>query len=90
MKIIYVFNKNFYAAVKAAYLHLKLDFPENLEDTINSYNEEGNFYYLGVDIELNEIYLLHSSKCNYILKNLLRGFSNLYNEEILIIFPQIL
>lgn len=90
MKIVYVFNKNFYAAVKAAYLHLKLDFPASFEDIINSYNEEGNFNYLGVDIESNEIYLLRSSKCNYILKNLLKGFSNLYNEEILIIFPEIL
>ncbi|HZK58195.1 MAG TPA: DUF3189 family protein [Clostridia bacterium] len=90
MKIIYVFNKNSYAAIKAAYLHLKLDFPEDFKDIVNCYSEEGSFYYLGIDIELNEIYLLRSSKCNYILKNLLKGFSNLYNKEILIIYPEIL
>ena len=90
MKIIYVFNKNFYAAIKAAYLHLKLDISGDLKDVIDNYNEEGHFYYLGIDIELNEVYLLHSSKCNYILKNLLEGFSNLYGEEILVIYPDVL
>ena len=88
MKIIYVFNKKFYAAVKAAYLHLELDIPKNFRNIINNYNEEGNFYYLGMDTELNEVYLLHSKKCNHILKNLLKGFSNLYNEETLVIFPK--
>ena len=83
MKIIYVSNKSFYAAVEAAYLHLKSDIPENIT---NVYNEEGNFYYLGVDRELNEIYLLYSSKYNYILKNLLEGFSDLYDEKILTIY----
>lgn len=83
MKIIYVFNKNFYAAVEAAYLHLRLDIPK---DIMNIYNEEGNFYYLGIDTELNEIYLLYSSKYNYILKNLLEGFSDLYGEKILTIY----
>lgn len=86
MKIIYVFNKNSYAAIKAAYLHLKLDISENFRYVVDSYNEEGNFYYLGIDTELNEIYLLYSSKYNYILKNLLWGFSDLYNEEILVIY----
>ena len=86
MKIIYVFNKNSYAAIKAAYLHLKLDISENFRDVVDSYNEEGNFYYLGIDTELNEVYLLYSSKYNYILKNLLGGFSDLYNEEILVIY----
>ncbi len=86
MKIIYVFNKNSYAAIKAAYIHLKLDIPKNFRYIIDNYNEEGNFYYLGIDAELNEVYLLYSSKCNLILKNLLNGFSNLYNEEISIIY----
>ncbi len=83
MKIIYVFNKNFYAAIGAAYLHLRLDIPK---DIMNIYNEEGNFYYLGIDMELNEVYLLYSSKYNYILKNLLEGFSDLYGEKILTIY----
>ena len=86
MKIIYVFNKNSHAAIKAAYLHLKLDIPGNFREIVSSYNEEGNFYYLGIDTELNEIYLLYSSKYNYILKNLLGGFSDLYNEEVLVIY----
>ncbi|MCK9267892.1 MAG: DUF3189 family protein [Alkaliphilus sp.] len=86
MKIIYVFNKNSYAAIKAAYLHLKLDISENFKDIVNIYNEEGNFYYLGIDAELNEIYLLYSRKYNYILKNLLGGFSDLYNEKTLVIY----
>lgn len=86
MKIIYVFNKNSYAAIKAAYVHLKLDISKNFKDIVNNYNEEGNFYYLGTDIELNEVYLLYSSKCNPILKNLLKSFANLYNEEVLLIY----
>ena len=49
MKIIYVFNKNSHAAIKAAYLHLKLDIPGNFREIVSSYNEEGNFYYLGID-----------------------------------------
>ena len=86
MKIIYVFNKNSYAAIEAAYLHLKLDIPENFKEIVSAYNEEGNFYYLGIDAELNEIYLLYSSKYNHILKNLLGGFSDLYDEETLVIY----
>lgn len=88
MKIIYVFNKNSYAAIKAAYLRLKLGIPPNFNGIIDSYKEEGRFYYLGVDMELNEVYLLHSNKCNYILKNLLKGFSNLYGEEVFVIYPE--
>ncbi len=84
MKIIYLYNKNAYAAFKAAYAHLKLRTYEDMTYIKNNYNEEGNFYYLGTDVELNEVYLLYSKKNNYILKNLLQGFSSLYDEEILI------
>lgn len=77
MKIIYLYNKN-------AYAHLKLRTYEDMTYIKNNYNEEGNFYYLGTDVELNEVYLLYSKKNNYILKNLLQGFSSLYDEEILI------
>lgn len=85
MKIIYLYNKNVYAALKAAYTHLKLKIPIEIKNIKHKYNEKGHFYYIGMDIELNEIYLLKSRKNNYILKNLLQGFSNLYDEEILIV-----
>lgn len=84
MKIVYMFNKNPYAAIMAAYVHLKLDFPKDIKYIKNDYRE-GYFYYLGIDKELNEVYLLYSSKNRIILKNLLKGFADLYEEEVLVI-----
>ncbi|GEM_PF-1471970 len=85
MKIIYIYKKNPYAAITAAYVHLKLNIPENLKNIQNNYSKEGYFYYLGLDEGLNEVYLLYISKNSYILKNLLNGFANIYDEEVVII-----
>ncbi len=85
MKIIYIYHKNFYAAIKAAYMHLKLQIPENLKDIKDKYSREGHFYYLGIDGELNEIYLLYSKKNSYMLRNLLNSFASLYSDEVIII-----
>ena len=87
VKIVYIFDKNSYAAAKAAYIHLRLNFSENFKSIIDNCIKKNDFYYLGVDAELNEIYLLYSNKCSFILKNLLQGLSDLYNEKILVICP---
>ncbi len=84
MKIIYI-KKNSYAAAEAAYMHLKSDVSENFRNIVGSCCDEGHFYYLGIDAELNEIYLLYCNKCTIILKNLLESLSDLFNEEILVI-----
>lgn len=85
MKIIYVYNKNFYAAIKAAYMHLKLNIPEDIEHLNKIYNKEGEFFYLGLDENLNEVYLLYSKKNSYILENLLKGLAHMYRDEIKVI-----
>lgn len=82
MKKIYIYKKDPYAAIQAAYGHLKLDLPNNLKEIKNIYNKEGHFYYLGIDEDLNEVYLLYSNKRGAILKNLLNGFAHLYNEDV--------
>ncbi len=85
MKIIYVYKKKSYAAIIAAYVHLKLNTSKQSNNIKHKNNKEGHFLYLGIDQELNEVYLLNSSKPGPILKNLLNGFANLYNEKILVI-----
>jgi len=88
MKIIYVYKKNLYAALIAAYTDLKLEIPQSIEYISDIYNKEGYFYYLGIDEKLNQVYLLYSRKNSYILENLLNGFAHLYDEEIKVINPE--
>lgn len=85
MKIICLCKKDPCAAIIAAYGHLKINgdaIPNQIKD---SHKKEGHFYYLGLDEKLNEVYFLYSSKGNYILENLLKGFAHLYDEEVRII-----
>jgi len=85
MKIIYVYNKKPKLVIMAAYAHLKLDIHENLKYIDIKYRKEGYFCYLGIDEDLNEIYLLYSNKRGPILKNLLNGIAHICNEEVKVI-----
>jgi len=85
MKIIYLYRRNAYAAIMAAYAHLKLNAPKNLDYVRESYRKEGYFFYLGMDEDFNEVYLLYSERKGLILTNLLHGFAALYHQNIKII-----
>ena len=82
MKIIYTTKKDNYAAVKAAYLHLNLTSELNEEDI---YIEPMRFYYLGLDKEDNEIYVVNYYKNKHIYKNIVEGLARLYNQGVLIV-----
>lgn len=82
MKIIYLYRKNAYAAIMAAYAHLKLNIPKDLVHMREGYGQEGYFFYLGMDEDFNEVYLLYSERRGLILTNLLNGFATLYNQHI--------
>jgi len=84
MKIIYLYKKDRYAAIMAAYTHLNFSSMEDFK-FIDQYKKEGYFYYLGMDEEFNEVYLLYSKKRGPILKNLLKGFAHICDEEIKVI-----
>ena len=85
MKIIYVYKKDPYAAIMAACAHLKLNVDHKPKLVNNKFKKEGYFFYLGIDEELNEVYLLYSRKNGYILNNLLIGFGHIYGEKVMII-----
>jgi hypothetical protein len=82
MKIIYIFKRNDYAATLAAYLHLKKKMPE--EKTKPKF-EKMQLYFMGVDHNLAEIYLLKYPNKKHILMNILQGIGDIFKEEIKII-----
>ncbi|MBM7614568.1 DUF3189 family protein [Alkaliphilus hydrothermalis] len=82
MKIIYIFRNNDYAAILAAYIHLKINIPPNLEQAPL---KKMKLYYMGVDEEQRQVYLLKYSMKKHILMNILHGVGNIFNEGIRII-----
>ncbi|ARE87963.1 DUF3189 family protein [Clostridium formicaceticum] len=85
MKIVYVYKKNVYAAYKAAYLHLKLDANALSQEVLKKANREVKPYYLGVDEDLNEVYVADGGRNLTIYKNVIEGLASIYGEEIKII-----
>lgn len=82
MKIIYIYRKWDYAAILAAYLHLKGNPPHKTE---NYTLEIMKPYYIGLDEKGREIYLLKYKAKKEILVNILYGLGDIFNEEIKII-----
>jgi len=80
MRIIYTYKKNRYAAYKAAYLHLGIDI--NLIGNTKDIKEDIKPYYLGLDKDLNEVYISNSGRNTNIFNNIILGLSNIYNEDI--------
>ncbi|AKL95605.1 hypothetical protein CACET_c21590 [Clostridium aceticum] len=85
MKIIYVYKKNVYAAYKAAYLHLKLDENSIPHEGLREINREVKPYYIGLDEDLNEVYIADGGRNLTIYRNVMEGLSSIYGEEIKII-----
>lgn len=83
MKIIYTYKKNIYAAYEAAYLHLGLD--TKLMPKTKNIIKEIKLYYLGLDEDLNEVYIANVGRKVKIFNNVIMGLSNIYGEEIKII-----
>jgi len=82
LKIIYTTKKDNYAAVKAAYTHLQLN-QEISEQDINM--EPMRFYYLGLDRDGNEIYVINYYKDKHIYKNIVEGLARIYEDNVLIV-----
>ncbi len=87
MKIIYAFNNDIYAAYKAAYLRLNLEFTKLGQGSmgINSNKKNTKLKYIGMDEEYNEIYISNYGRNISIFKNLLMGLADLTNEKVKII-----
>lgn len=83
MKIVYIFRNNDYAAILAAYIHLKINIPTRFQQRIPL--EKMKLYYMGVDEEQKEVYLLKYSMKKHILMNILQGIGNIFNEGVRII-----
>lgn len=87
MKIILAYNRNNYAAFQAAYLRLKLD-PSLLERIKKIFKANANAiqpYYLGLDKDLNEVYIVNCGKDPIIFKNSIEGLGKIYGEEVEVI-----
>lgn len=87
MKIIYAYKGNIYAAYSAAYLRLKLDpaLLNGIQNQLEDKHKEIKPYYLGLDEDLNEIYIANYGKNPTIFKNTMEGLGKLYEEEIKVI-----
>ncbi|KAB3538560.1 DUF3189 family protein [Alkaliphilus pronyensis] len=81
MKYIYVFKKNDYAALLAAYIHLKMDYKHIKTKAI----EPMKLFFMGIDHKLNEVYIIKSSCKIKILINILNGLATIFNHSIIII-----
>lgn len=82
LKIIYATRNNSYAALEAAYLHLNIE--SELEKDIIGL-ESMRFYYLGLDYESNEVYIINYYKNKHIFRNIVNGFAKLYDKNVLIV-----
>ncbi|KAB3533168.1 DUF3189 family protein [Alkaliphilus serpentinus] len=78
MKYIYIYRKNDYAALLAAYLRLK-------NKTISTNQIKFGILFLGIDEELNEVYIVKYRRNPQVLINLLKGIGEIYREELKII-----
>lgn len=76
MKYIYIYKKNDYAALLAAYLHLGSKSPTEVIDGIN---------FMGIDKNLHEVYLLKYSSNKLVLTNLLKGIGEVFKDDIKVI-----
>lgn len=81
MRMIYIYRYNDYAAITAAYLHLKMN-TEQIQ--VQSKLQPMKLYYVGIDEELKEIYLLKYTIKKSILMNILQGIGNIFNEDVVI------
>lgn len=81
MKNIYIYRHNDYAAIRAAYLRLKI--PKEIPRVIPL--KTMKLYFIGVDENLEEVYLLKYAIKKTILINILMGIGEIFNEEIYII-----
>ncbi|SES65041.1 Protein of unknown function [Natronincola peptidivorans] len=87
MKIVYAYKKNIYAAYRAAYLHLSLNpqlIPKSRRELMRSH-ENIKPYYLGIDEDLNEIYIASCGRNYTIFQNAMEGIGRIYGEEVQII-----
>lgn len=82
MKIIYIFRNNDYAAILAAYIHLKMKIPSKIQQAPL---KKMRLYYIGIDEEQKEVYLLKYSMKKHILMNILVGIGDIFNEGVKII-----
>lgn len=87
MKILYIYKKNMYAALEAAYIHLKLDvfLLNTMEYDLGRKYKQNTLHYIGMDEEYNEVYVINYGRNIKIFKNIINSFGQLYKEEIKII-----
>ncbi|MCC5911885.1 MAG: DUF3189 family protein [Clostridiaceae bacterium] len=87
MKIIYAYKKNIYAALKAAYLHLKLqeDGISRSKEALEKMHHQIKPHYIGLDENLNEVYVANYGRKKEIFNNVIKGLGNMYEEEVEII-----
>lgn len=79
MKIFYVYQKNYYAAILAAYIHLGIN---NSHPYKNIYIDKMQYKYCGISRSLDEIYIANCGKNKEIFINLLEGWGKINDIEL--------